>query len=66
MGKLGWLYVIVAMFALGAFCYASKTGWSPGTAQKERMPQDVIQSKEGYRSFNYWQVRRYGGYRGGK
>ena len=47
---------------LGAYGWASATGWRLATQPHERIPASVRSSPGGYRSFHFWHT----GFMGGK
>ena len=65
MTKFAIFYVIIGLGGVGAYGYASHTGWEYNSGQTRFVPKEVMRRPGGYRSFHYWHVG-YGGYRGGK
>lgn len=65
MTKFTMFYLLLGAGSLGAYGYATNTGWAMNQQETRFVPKDTMRSPGGYRSFHYWHVG-YGGYRGGK
>ncbi len=65
MTKFSIFYLLLGAGSIGAYGYATNTGWALNQQETRYVPKDTMRAPGGYRSFHYWQVG-YGGYRGGK
>ncbi len=59
---MSWVYRLWVLLTLGAFVWASASGWRVLTPPHERIDPSVRSSPGGYRSYHFW----HSGFSGGK